>query len=69
MIAAFTKTERDFKELGVSPKSKFIRVKTIDDLRGRKFNGIIRFFDWYKSDTQILDAYDYLRTVQPEIFE
>lgn len=69
MIAVFTRYERDYNELEMTPKKMFIRVKNINDIRGRKFSGIIRAHDWYRGERDILDAYDHLRVRQPEIFD
>ena len=68
MIAVFTRYERDFKEMELTPKNMFVRIRNINSVRGCKFYGIIRTHDWYKAEYDILQAYDYLRVRQPEIF-
>ena len=69
MVAVFTRYERDFRALGLTPKKMFVRVKNVNSVRGRKFSGIIRVRDWYMGEIQILEAYDHLRVRQPEIFD
>lgn len=47
----------------------FRRIKSINDIQGVRFDGIIRYYDWYSGGTEILEAYDHLRVVQPELFD
>lgn len=68
MIAVFVKTEREFKEMEFTPVKNFIRIKNINNIRGREFSGVIRLRDWYRGDSQIIDAYDHLRVRYPKIF-
>lgn len=70
MIAVFSLNERDFKSiLEVTPNKMFVRVRDINDLRGRTFTGIIRVRGWYKGMKNLIEAYDYLRVRQPELFD
>jgi len=69
MIAIFCRYERDFKELKPTPINIFRRIRSINDIRGIKFDGIIRTFDWYRGDKEIVEAYDHLRVRQPELFD
>jgi hypothetical protein len=68
MIAVFSKSESDFKSIEVSPSKMFIRIREINDIRGRTFTGIIRIWRWW-STKDVEEAYDYLRMVQPELFD
>lgn len=69
VIAVFTATSRDFDELELTPKRLYRRIRTIDDLRGIKFGGIIKTRNWYRGEETIVEAYDYLRNKQPELFD
>lgn len=68
MIAVFCTRQRDFEELEPTPRKMFIRIRSINDLRGVKFTGIIKIYDWYR-EKDIEEAYDYLRVAQPELFD
>lgn len=68
MIAVFCRRQRDFEELEPSPRKMFRRIKSINDLRGIQFTGIIKIYDWYR-EKDIEEAYDYLRVAQPELFD
>lgn len=69
MIAIFCRYERDFKDNEASPRKMFRRIRNINDCRGITFTGIIRYYEWYKGDKEVMDAYEYLRVVQPELFD
>lgn len=69
MIAVFTRYQRDYKELEMTPKKMFVRIRSIKDIIGRSFSGVVRVRDWYRGEREILEAYDYLRVRQPEIFD
>jgi hypothetical protein len=69
MIAIFCKHERDFKELDPTPRKLFRQIRTINDIRGIKFDGIIKAPDWYRGNKEITEAYDHLRIRQPELFD
>ena len=69
MIAVFCRYERDYKQLEPTPRQMFKRIRSINDIRGIKFTGIIRVRDWYIGEKEINEAYDYLRFIQPELFE
>lgn len=69
MIAVFCRYERDFKDLEPTPRKIFRRIQSINDIRGIKFIGIIRTHDWYMGEKEIIEAYDHLRFIQPELFE
>jgi len=47
----------------------FIRIRSINDIRGIKFTGIIKAHDWYRGEKEITEAYDHLRVIQPELFD
>ena len=68
MIAVFSKSEFDFKSIEVNPSKMFIRIRNIDDIRGRTFTGIIKIYHWW-SDKDVEEAYEHLRIRQPELFE
>lgn len=69
MIAVFTESELDFKVLEHTPKKMFRRIRTINDIRGIKFTGIIKTPGWYNGPIEIVEAYDYLRIIQPELLD
>jgi hypothetical protein len=69
MIAVFTRYQKDYKELEMTPKKMFVRIRSTNDIRGRNFSGVVRAYDWYRGEREILEAYDYLRVRQPEIFD
>ena len=69
MIAVFCRYERDFKELEPTPHKMFRRIRSINDIRGIKFTGIIKAHYWYRSEKEITEAYDHLRIRQPELFD
>jgi len=69
MIAVFCRYERDFKDLEPTPSKMFRRIRSIEDIRGIKFIGIIKTYDWYRGEKEITEAYDHLRIRQPELFE
>ena len=69
MIAVFTRYQKDYKELEMTPKKMFVRIRSIKDIIGRSFSGVVRVRDWYRGEREILEAYDYLRVRQPEIFD
>jgi hypothetical protein len=70
LIAVFTRTEKDFHDLRMTPKSNYIRVRDKSSIRGIEFTGVIQGFDWYKDDFNHKrnEAYDYLHVKQPNIF-
>lgn len=69
MIAVFCRYERDYKELEPTPRQMFKRIRSINDIRGIEFTGIIKARDWYMGEEEIEEAYDHLRIRQPELFE
>ena len=68
MIAVFARDQRDFVGLNPTPRKDFIRIRKIDDIRGRKFTAVIRMFNWYAGDKSITNAYEALEQRQPELF-
>jgi len=69
MIAVFCRYERDFKELEPTPGKMFRRIRSINDIRGVVFTGIIKDQGWYRGEKEITEAYDHLRVRQPELFD
>ena len=69
MIAVFCRYERDLRELEPTPRKMFRRIRSINDIYGFKFTGIIKAHDWFNSEKEIIEAYDNLRIRQPELFE
>lgn len=69
MIAVFYKFERDWRELDSTPKKMFVKIRSIDDIRGRTFTGVLRLYDWYRGEKSMLYAHDALRARQPELFD
>ncbi len=68
MIAVFAFSGRDFDEFHGRPKNIFIRIRDVNDIRGRSFIGIIKLPNWYNGDGRMLDAHDILLTRQPNLF-
>ena len=68
MIAVFTRSGRDFKDLELTPRKMFRRITSIDDIRGVKFLGILKTYKWWES-RQIEEAYDHLKSRHPELFD
>ena len=69
MIAVFCENERDFSELEPTPVKMFKRIRTINDVAGITFNGIIETRNWWKRRERIKEAYEYLKARQPELFK
>lgn len=67
MTAVFSRTQKDFDSLGFHPKKEYKRIKTIEDIRGIHFSGIIKLMNWYDGDSEICDAFDELVKCQPEL--
>jgi hypothetical protein len=68
MIAIFCRYYDDFQELELYPKNMFVRVKSVQDIRGVNFTGVIQFKGWYGADSAIIDAFYDLKDRQPELF-
>jgi hypothetical protein len=68
MIAVFSVNRNHFEELSLRPKSKFIYVRTINDLRGAKIEGVVNQGYWI-DDAKKCEAYEYLLESCPEIFK
>ena len=69
MIALFVKRDGNFNEFIIYPKKDVIRIRSVDDIRGRTFTAVILFFDWYKTDGKLNEAYEALEQRQPELFQ
>ena len=67
MTAVFSRTQKDFDSMGFHPKKEFKRIKTIEDIRGIYFSGIIKLMNWYDGANEICDAFDELVKRQPEL--
>jgi hypothetical protein len=69
MIAVFSQTESDYRFiLELTPSKMFIRIRDVNDIRGRTFTGIVRTYRWWLNK-EAEYAYDVLRTRQPELFD
>ena len=68
MIAVFSVNKNHFEELSLRPKSKFIYVRTIEDIRGCIFEGVVNQGYWI-DDAKKCEAYEYLVERFPEIFK
>lgn len=66
-IAVFAK-ERHLSVMRLQPKNKFIIIRDVNNIRGRRFDAIITIADWY-TNNNIVEAYEALKERQPEIFE
>jgi len=64
-IAIFT-NETDIRYTEFRPRELFIVVRSIDDVRGQKFSGIILQYDWYL-DSKKAFAYEQLMIRQTEL--
>lgn len=71
MVAVFTKTQKEFENnFSCFPRGYFINVRSLDDIKGRLFTGVIECTGWYLTDDhQINKAYKILRDRQPDMFE
>ena len=68
MIAVFARYRKDFVELRAVPNRNFKMIRSIEDLAGYHFDGVVFLFDWYYSN-RTAQAYEHLRYRQPELFE
>ena len=69
MIAVFTRYQRDYEELELTPPKEFKRIKDITDVMNCEFSGIIKLHDWYKGSELVAEAYYRLRATQRHLFE
>lgn len=69
MIAVFTYNDHEFRDLQVTPRKNFKRIKSFNDLRGQKFSGIIRTRDWWRSSKDVEEIYEQLKMRQPELLD
>lgn len=53
----------------MSPRERFVYVRSIDDIFGSKFSGVIKLDDFWWINTDKEDAYHLLKQRQPELFE
>ncbi len=71
MIAVFCLTQAQFdRELRVSPKNNFVRIRDEINFLGRKFDSVVvmnGFFE--KSTNKQFKDFEALRKRQPEIFK
>ena len=67
MTAVFSRTQKDFDSLGFHPKKEYKRIKTIEDIRGIHFSGIVKLMNWYDGGEAICNAYDELIKRHPEL--
>lgn len=51
------------------PKDNFVRITGVEKIMGIRFKGIMVIGDLYDASTEIRDAYNILKSRQPEIFE
>lgn len=69
-IAVFCKDYGvDFAALGFTASGVFKRIKSIDDINGRNYIGVIKTPDWYCAGRNVIDAHDCLMTLHPELFK
>lgn len=68
MIAVFAESGRIFgMEIHAMPKSEFKLIRSVDDIRGIKFSGVILYHRYYEN-TNVCIALDVLKNRQPELF-
>lgn len=65
-IAVFTLSEADFRELELRPKEVFRRITRMDHIRGVRFDGVIRGYEFYHNK-QYGEIHDILIKRQPEL--
>lgn len=69
-IAVFAKTEFDFNFVfGDATTGLFKHIKTIWDVRGKTFAGVVHMSGWHIDNRNACDAYNALKERQPEIFK
>jgi hypothetical protein len=68
MVAIFCQYYDDFQELELYPKNMFVRVKSVQNIQGVNFSGVIQFNNLYEADQAIIDALYELKNSQPELF-
>lgn len=52
------------------PRKNFKIIKDIKDVQGRKFTSLIMMPGWYNYNSEkIEDAFDYIKTHQPELIK
>jgi hypothetical protein len=70
MTAVFCKSQADFLNLRARPAKNFIRVRNEFDVRGRNITAVIFIHDWHNDNNskKIIEAYDHLKKINPELF-
>lgn len=49
-IAVFTETQEQFERLDMIPRKIFIRIRSINDVLGRDFIGVVYHYSWWLND-------------------
>lgn len=68
MVAIFTGHIQDFNRGMMSGKNEIKVIRNVNDIRGMKFTSIIRLTNWYEDKNKV-EANEYLKIRQPELFE
>lgn len=68
MIAVFASNHKHLQDIDPIPKEMFVRIRGIQDIRGRRFTGVIFIRGWYE-DRSLREARDYIEEIQPELFK
>ena len=67
MVIAVFAQQRELLHAHYIPKSKFVYVKHVNDIRGRRFDGVINF-GFNPASDDMVEAYNLLKQVQPELW-
>lgn len=59
---------RDERQMRLQPAKQFKIIRSVQDIRGCEFSGIITYFDWY-FDKDKEEAFAALISRQPELYE
>lgn len=68
MIAVFCKSEEDLKLFNPRPKKNFKRIRSINDIDGVNFTGVMLIDNFTGREFEIIKAYGHLKKIQPELF-
>lgn len=68
MIAIFPNVDVDVHNF--LPKKDFVIIRSVKDLQGRRFSNVILMSNWANEcSIPVMDAFKYLRIIQPELFK
>lgn len=61
MIAVFCKTQRELDNTDFYPRTNFIRIESIMDIRGKVFTGVI-ILGYFQMPPKMYEAYLYMKS-------